>query len=186
MGRQKGTASDPHITEGSQLSCTTVCWLLVQKQKKMFHCGNVYLVINEYTETEAAWVGKIPVPYETIYLSLELVPFFCCCLSSCIISARQWVWMRRKESPMAAPLSKGRRKKKGKRKKENRWAWWDLSIIITFWLRGCLPKLNKAQKIYLRIPFLQLQSCSMNLCNLLNPLYPTYSVCKMKLGGVIL
>lgn len=110
MDRQKGRESDLHSTEGSQLSG------FLRRNKKLFHCGNVYLAINEYTETEAGWVGKAPVPYETIYSCLQLVPFFCCRLSSCVISAREWMWVRRKESPMAVPLSKGRREKKGRRK----------------------------------------------------------------------
>ena len=101
---------------------------------KIFHCGYAYLAINEYTETEVAWIGKAPVPCETIRSSLLLVPPFCCCFSSWFISAREWVWVgRRRSSPWLPRCAKGRW---GESKRNNSWAHWDLSIITAFWLIG--------------------------------------------------
>lgn len=134
--------------------------LLAQKQRNvsLWQCLSS---INEYTETEAAWVGKVPVQYETIHSSLQLVPFFCCCLSFCIISAREWVWVRRKESPMAAPLSEGEEERKEKGKQ--------LSLLGPLHHCYLLTQRSSTQmnKACCRGLFLQLQIPSMNLCNLL-------------------
>lgn len=69
-------------------SCTEI--------KKHFTVAIAYLTINEYTETEVAWVRKAPVPYEIIHSSFLLVPLCCCCFSSSFISVRDWVWVRRR------------------------------------------------------------------------------------------
>lgn len=73
---------DPDAEAGGKStwpSCSRM-WLSerhVPQKPKMFHCVHAYLTINGYTETEVAWVGKAPVPYETIHSSIHP---FCWCL----------------------------------------------------------------------------------------------------------
>lgn len=123
----------------------------------MFDCGYAYLAINEYTETEVAWVGKAPGPYETIHSSLLLL--LLCFLQH--LSQGMSGGGKRGELPHRP---KGRW---GERKRENSWACWDLSIIVTFWLIGLPTQTNKAKKINLGSLFLHLQIICVNLCNFL-------------------
>lgn len=165
-------------------SCSRM-WLSEQhlaQKPKTFLCGYAYLAINEYTETEITWVGKAPVPYEIIHDSILLVPLFCCCFSSCCISAREWGgWEEGGLSPMAAPLCKGEvgRKEKGKQ----------LSL---------LGPLHHHHLLTHRFAYLNEQSQKNKACSCIcrfamwicaissNPPYPRHSVCKMELRGAAL
>lgn len=94
----------------------------VPQKQKMFHCVHAYLAINGYTETEVAWVGKAPVPYETIHSSIH--PSFHSAGASFLLllfllfhlSQGMSVVGEKGTFPMAARLCKG---EVGERKREN-------------------------------------------------------------------